>query len=540
MKKLPLAAVLLMLATLVSSSCNLGGTSQMDSYQIDADTQGVMEFVNNIYNTVVVSNDPNVYKAEYEAGFIQGKLQKAMLPAARDNGWDGAYLMNPSHSYPKQIPPSGDEMSLARNTLNANWDYTLEYLRRQGTSDIGRKLRRLMYRLVGIYHGAVKDSPQALEFTESWFPAFSDNELSLGYETPSVTFMDVYFINAIADIFDVLPGDALSQQAEKPTKCTAFVKRTPGGDIVVTHNTWDAYLNQSQAVTLWVNGDFMTMNTFAPGLLSSFTDFGYNNKGLIFNETTDAATYSRPQIESLWMLWRSTLAEQFAASIPEFFHYATLELSGTYQNSYMVVDTKTGQTGLIDMSYQSAVLFTTDGNGGVEVTTKPDGLNKAYDQELVRPDYLLGINYPASQQIINDLQPIDTRPARKRQLMQRIGSVSDIETAKALITYTDPNNPLSIYGRWDLGYGETPRPKTVPDGSIDAKAVSTSMIGYVFDLKGVLDTASPVKIFWMKFGTPYVNGRPFIWSQSEWKSQKLRFVPDVVDGQWTLLNGYIR
>ena len=62
----------------------------------------------------------------------------------------------------------------------------------------------------------------------------------------------------------------------------------------------------------------------------------------------------------------------------------------------------------------------------------------------------------------------------------------------------------------------------------------------VFGLKGVLDTSSPVKIFWMKFGTPYVNGQPFIWSQSQWKSQKLRFVPDDVDGPWTHLNGYIR
>ena len=26
------------------------------------------------------------------------------------------------------------------------------------------------------------------------------------------------------------------------------------------------------------------------------------------------------------------------------------------------------------------------------------------------------------------------------------------------------DNPLSIFGRWDLGYGQTDYPKTIPDG----------------------------------------------------------------------------
>jgi hypothetical protein len=512
----------------------------METFRIDDDTQGLIEYVNNIYNTVVVSNDPNMYKAEYEAGFVQGRLQKALLPATRDNGWDGAYLTNPAHSYPKQLPPSAAELSLAQRTLKDNWNYTLDYIRRQGSSDTGVKMRRLMYRLVGIYHGAVKATPEALDFSGNWFPVFNDAELTLGYETPSLTFLDLYFINAISDIFDVLPDNPPPQDAARPSKCTAFVKRAPGGDILLTHNSWYAFLNQSQAMTLWVNGDFLTMNTLSPGLLSSFTDFGYNNKGLVFNETTDHATFSIPQTEALWVMWRGSLAEQFGTSIQEFFEYATLDLSGTYMNSYMVVDTRTGQLGLVDMSYRSSILLATDGKGGVAVTTKPDGRNKAYDRDLVQPDFLLGINYPASNQIAEDLQAVDTRPARKRQLMDAIGAVKDIETAKALITYTDPKNPLSIYGRWDLGYGETPAPKKVPDGSVDAKAVAVSMTSYTADLKGVLDTSSPVKTFWMKFGTPYVDGKPFIWSQSQWKGQKLRFVPDVIDGPYTLLNGYIK
>lgn len=59
-------------------------------------------------------------------------------------------------------------------------------------------------------------------------------------------------------------------------------------------------------------------------------------------------------------------------------------------------------------------------------------------------------------------------------------------------------------------------------------------------LEGVLDVDSPVQGFWMKFGTPYVKGAPFIWSQSQWREWKLRDVPDRLDGDYTLLNTYIR
>jgi len=226
--------------------------------------------------------------------------------------------------------------------------------------------------------------------------------------------------------------------------------------------------------------------------------------------------------------------------LDEFFTYVSLEPSGTYMNGYMIIDAKTNEIGLVEMSYKSFVFFKPDGQGGITVTTKPDGLDKTYDTELVQPDYLLGINYPASQQIRDDLKAVDSRPARKQQFMAQIGSVKDIESAKALITYTDPKNPLSIFGRWDLGYGDSPTPKTVPDGSIDAKAISASMIVSALDLKGVLDTTSPVKTFWMKFGTPYVDGKPFIWSESQWMGWKLRAVPDRIDGDYALLNAYIR
>lgn len=533
-----LVIVLLCMILFPSFSCD-NSAPKLTSYKINDNARGVIELVNNIYSTTVVSNDPNVYKAEYQAGFIQGKLQKDQIPATRDNEWDSAYLVDPSHAYPTSIPPSRNDLELAQVTLRQNWEYTMGYIFAHDGSDTGKKLRRLMYRLVGIYHGATKDSPHSLAFDDSWTPAFSDAEMTLGYETPSLTFLDLYFINTFTDIFDVLPEHPPSKQ-DKADRCSAFVTRLSDDDIVLAHNSWSCYLDQSQALTLWINGDYMTMNTLSPGLLGSLSDFGYTNKGIIFNETTHHATYTEPEIKSLWMVWRGTLAQQFANSIQEYFDLVSLEPSGTYMNGYMLIDAKTKEIGMVEMSYKSFIFYQPDGKGGITVKTKPEGLNTAYDEQLVGVDVLLGINYPASKQVQDDLKALDTRPARKRQFLERIGTVTDVESAKALITYTDTANPLSIFGRWDLGYGETAYPKTVPDGSIDAKVVSTSMIDYVFDLKGILDTESSVKLFWMKFGTPIVNGEPFVWSKSQWKETKLRYVPDSIDGPFTLLNGYIR
>ena len=100
-------------------------------------------------------------------------------------------------------------------------------------------------------------------------------------------------------------------QGSVPTrmsKCSAFVKKA-GDEIYIIHNSWSGYLSQTMALNLFVNEDFMTFNALSPGLIGSASDFGYNMKGLMFNETTQRASYTEPKTEALWMFWRATLAE---------------------------------------------------------------------------------------------------------------------------------------------------------------------------------------------------------------------------------------
>jgi hypothetical protein len=332
-----------------------------------------------------------------------------------------------------------------------------------------------------------------------------------------------------------------ARPGEHPDKCSAFLKRS-GGEVILTHNSWMGFLSQTMIQTLAVNGDLMTLNASNPGLIGSGTDFGYNNKGLMFNETTHRASRSQVNPLGLWIFWRATLAEQFSGSITDFFNAISLDNTGTYLNGYMLVDANTNETGLVEMSYRCFVYYRSTG-GLYTVSSKSlDGnaCSTDYDSEMVTADYLMGINYPASLQVRSDLESTDNRPARRQQFKQLLPGVNGVETAKAVITHTDPANPLSIFGRWDLGYGETSYPKQIPDGSVDSKVGSTSMVRSFMGLSGILDLSSFTTGFWMLYGTPYVNGAPFIWSKSSWKWQTLRNVPDRIDGRFTLMPLYLR
>jgi hypothetical protein len=520
------------------------------NYSLDKNASGVLRITNNIVNLTVVSRDVNDLKAEYRAGFVQGRLQDSTIVSARDNSWDHAYLLDPTRSFPSQPGPAAEELSEAADLLNANYASFLQYLESPDTDKlVADRLKRLLFRMLGIYHGASIDEPQQLDFSGDWLPDsnyFDDSELALGYETDGITFMDVYFINAYSDLMDTISlSPELAPEgirlSDRPDKCSAFLKRVTD-EVILTHNTWQGFLSQSMIQTIAVNDDMSTFNASNPGLIGSNTDFGYNNKGIMFNETTHRMSRSQAKPLGLWTFWRAALAEQFSSSIDEFFDAISLDNTGTYLNGYMLVDAKTNETGLVEMSYRCFVYYRSNG-GPYEVQSRSlDGgsCSTDYDEEMVTPEYLMGINYPASLQVREDLQSTDNRPARREQFKSLLPTVNNEETAKSLITYTDPDNPLSIFGRWDLGYGKTDYPKQIPDGAIDAKVGTTNMVRSFMKLQGVLKAKSSNTGFWMLYGTPHVNGSPFIWSRSSWSWQKLRHVPDRLDGRFTLMRIYLK
>ncbi len=251
------------LASLCFGCSDTDATAHRDSIQVfvlDDNSSGCVEKLDNLLNLSVVSSDDNTLKAEYKAGFVYGHLLKKQIIFARDNAWDSAYIADPSHSFPKQIPPSEEELDETEAILKQNYSYTIDYTKDLLDKTIQGYMKRLIFRLLGVYHGVILNDPDALDFSGDWLPSidyFLDSELSLNYETEAFSFMDLYFINAQIDLFGYLLP--LKEQYHY-SRCTAFMKKVDG-DIFMAHNSWSSFLGLSMAGGFFVNGNCLPRYT---------------------------------------------------------------------------------------------------------------------------------------------------------------------------------------------------------------------------------------------------------------------------------------
>ncbi|MDE6330373.1 MAG: hypothetical protein K2L83_06650 [Muribaculaceae bacterium] len=520
-------------------------------FVLDEFTKGYAQCVDNCWNYAFYAQNPNVsiYQNEYNAGYVQGKVQGLdLLKATRNNSWKNFLVgSTPQDAISVEVKP--EYLRACGATLVKNYDYTYEWALERRDDNLVKGIIRLMFRMFGIYEGANSlPARKSVAYEDLALGRLDDDQLKLGAGDDPLTFLDVYFLNAQYDLFDAV-GDQIGlvmgygtakkkDPADKPDHCTAFTKLMPDGTIYWTHNSWCCFWAQSCAVTYVIGEDFVTQNANCQGQFGSNTDFGFNGKGIGFNETTHVDLYDKTRIEGVWLAWRSAAAEQFAGSIQEFYDYCKLDNTGTYLNGYQLVDVNTGEIGLVDMSYNRFVLFVANGKE-IKLTDstgyKPGPLD--YDHHLITPTHIFGVNQPVSWWVGYELESMNLRPMRRNQLWERIDTVKDIESAKALVTYTADNEPLSIYGRWDLGYGTTEMPRIRPDGSVDAKACSSAMIKEVLaNLSRKPSINGKKTSFWMKFGTAPVQQLPFIWSRSKFADLKQPesedFVPDALDGRF--------
>ncbi len=519
---------------------------------LDEYTCGFAQCVDNNWNYAIYAQNPDVciYQNEYNAGYVQGKVQtgKTIL-ATRDNSWRN-FLIGATPQDALSIEVRPEYLTTAAQTIIENYNYTCDWAEARKDDPMVQKIIRLMMRQLGIYDGAAGNEPRKdVSLADLRLTNHSSEQSKLGYDTDPLSFLDVIFINSQYDLFDCL-GDKLGlvmgygtvhrkrAPEDKPDHCTAFTKVLPDGNVVWTHNSWCCFWAQSCAVTYVIGEDFVTQNANCPGQFGSNTDFGFNGNGIGFNETTHVDLYDKPRTAGIWLTYRSAAAEQFARSIDEFYEYCKLDNTGTYLNGYQLVDANTGEIGLIDMSYNRFVLFKCDGKKMDIVDStgyKPNHLD--YDHHLISTSHIFGVNQPVSWWVGYELESMNLRPMRRNQLWARLGTVTDVETAKDLITYTEDREPLSIYGRWDLGYGTTEMPRIRPDGSVDAKACTTELIRETLaSLSRKPSITGDKRSFWMKYGTAHVQQTPFIWSASQFADMKMPeeqdCVPDALDGRW--------
>jgi hypothetical protein len=425
--------------------------------------------------------------------------------------------------------------------------------------------------MLGIYHGATIENPAKLDFSGFFLPDsnyFKSNELITSYGSSNLTFMDVYLVNAMNDIVDIMwpltpiHADSTSVSAAKsssinasiiqgsrsnfwrntnPLKCSAFVKRT-NGEVILAHSTWGFYTTaQTMAITINVNGDMMSVNAWTPGQIGSATDFGFNNKGIMFNETTNRYNTNKTRTDGIFIFWRAALAEELSASLDDFFYYISLDNTGTYNSAYLLANANTGEIGLVDMSYKSFVFLKSNGSK-YKITTLPKGQNSDYDTRFVKPNYILGLNYPPTLLVKADYDENENGIVwkdRMDELTQLIPGVHDVRTAKALLTYVNPEVRDNVMARFDLNI-EPLKYGTAPFGGIDAKVVTSSMVRDFERLSGDIDLCSSARGFWMRYGTAYYQSKPFIWSQSEFSSWPHPDIPDALSGVYTYLKLNLR
>ncbi len=510
-----------------------------ETYGLDADAMGMMEFYGNFYNLSVTSTDPNPFRAEYRAGWLQGRLSGELIVAARDNVIEGAAM---EAGLPVQLVH--DLRWLVEFVLSANLDYSLAWIDRCPDPSVREKLIGLLYRLMGIARGASGREPRDLTFDgrETFAPGFfTGDDLRLSFGTDAITFQDVHFLNASTDLVDLagalLPVGSLSE------RCSAFIVRT-GDDLIMAHTTMSPYaLSRPVRLNLYVNGVYMSAQSLNPGLLGSFSDFGYNGQGILFNETTvSQRSGSRPRILALWSFWRAALAEFHATSLADFFDYISLEASGTYMNGYQIADVRTRQFGLVEMDEERFVFFRPLASGGYDLECRPACEELRYDRTMLTDEYAIGFNLPVSLAVREALNyPPDAEdqdPVRYAQFRDRIRTVQDLATARDLITCFDPAFPRSIYSRRDL---DPDRPE--PGGSVDAKVVSASMLLPYLERSGTLEPdfwEGRSDGCWMKFGPPSRDTGPFVWSESPWMDWRHDLLPDRMEGPWEIYFSHVQ
>lgn len=536
-----------------------------EEYVLNQYTKGYSQCIDNNWNFAIYAQDPTVsiYQNEYNAGYVQGKIQgNAMIKATRNNTWRW-YVLDEGPGANSVTPPAG-AVEQAVKALTDNYNYMTDYVeKKQGDRHI-QGLIRLMYRMLGIYHGATdKEALKDVTFDNLKMSNMTPDELKMNSGDDPLTFIDIYFLNAQMDLWDAIGKELgidfndieksdkehtlqtkedLERMSKddrlKPGRCSGFVTRLDNGEILWSHTSWCCFFAQSCAVTYVIGEDFLTQNSFCPGQFGSNTDFGFNGHGIGFNETTETYFYNESKTLGLWLTWRAAAAEAFATSIDDFYDYVSLDNTGTYLNAYMLVDAYRGEFGLIDMSYARFALFKGDGkNLTVKDSTgyEPNFLD--YDSHMISPSHVLGCNIPIYKRIWRELQTIDGAPKRRYQLYRHIGSVRTMDDAKHLITYNGDLEPISIAGRWDKNYGTSEFLRYQPHGSIDSKVFGTEEIKQVLASLSMKPSKDGAKTsFWMRFGSVKLDGTPFIWSDSIWakfkQPEEVDFIPDAIDGAW--------
>lgn len=150
----------------------------------------------------------SIFQNEYNAGFVQGKVQTNHVnKATRNNTWRWYVLDEGPGANSTEIPPGG--LGIAGSALVENYNYLTAWASENKDDAKAASIIRLMFRMLGIYHGAADREPlKEVKFEDLLLSSMSPEDARLYAGDDPLSFLDVIFINTQYDLFDCI-GDKI-------------------------------------------------------------------------------------------------------------------------------------------------------------------------------------------------------------------------------------------------------------------------------------------------------------------------------------------
>ncbi|ELR21430.1 Phospholipase Blike protein, putative [Acanthamoeba castellanii str. Neff] len=277
------------------------------------------------------------------------------------------------------------------------------------------------------------------------------------------------------------------------THCSALIKVTGDlSDIFAGHTAWFSYesmLRIAKSYTLPLSNPSTQSKSVIfssyPGFLVSLDDFYITDKELVvietslsvFNESLYTIVRDNTQVLLSWQ--RTMLANRMASSGPQWASTYSRYQSGTYNNQWMVLDTKRFEQGVQLNPYTLTILEQIPGY--IQWDDQTSILAEGY-----WPSYNVPF-YPRVYEAAGYVEMAQKQPVmasyqhccRANIFRRDQGNVTDFEAFKSILRYNDwQNDPYSqghpgysIAARFDL---EKSNPS--PEGGYDTKATSYARV----------------------------------------------------------------
>ncbi|CUG87850.1 lysosomal/endosomal membrane protein p67, putative [Bodo saltans] len=200
------------------------------------------------------------------------------------------------------------------------------------------------------------------------YTAWADGQLPSANTTP-LEFLDIFLINFVFEFYDVATamevlypptmrslvpsaagsGVSLTPRTERGRRvygshCSALIKKTDDGDLIMSHNTWSTFESMLRQYKTYVFGSAYSVSFSSyPGTIHSGDDFYVLGSDFTVQETTNEnnnPVTTAPYVDALAVseFIRVMVSNRFATNGS---HWADLFCSyntGTYNNQWMVVD----------------------------------------------------------------------------------------------------------------------------------------------------------------------------------------------------------